>query len=127
MSAKLPNNHPEDGVIRRKEYQVVDDHGNVRGRFGVKDDGSPRLQLEQPNACIDIELYPNGSASFVLQGAGREDVCMELGIDADGEKIVIIGDKYGSTPCLRLGLSKRGAPVLELLDKTSGRDQGQIN
>ena len=127
MSGKLTTNHPQTRVFRTEELQIVDKHGNVRGRFGVKDDGSPRLQLEQDGTLAELELYPNGSVSLVLKSAGREDVHVELGIDASGEGAVIVGDKYGGASCVRLGLNERGAPVIEAVDKASESTQVQIN
>ena len=82
MSAKSTTNYSRAGVIRAEEFQVVDKQGNIRGSFYVKADGSPRLELVQGTASVDLEIDPDGAVSLVMKRAGSEDVFLEFGVDA---------------------------------------------
>ena len=103
-------------VIRARRFELVDEDGNVRGILGLKDDGSPSFRLEQGNMCAEVELWPDGAAWLLLKGA-TPDVYVELGIDSQGEAAVIVGDKYGKLPHVRMGLEEDGSPYLMVLDK----------
>ena len=101
----------ENRVVRAREFQVTDASGQVRGVFGIGDRGTPRLRMEHGSGWIELEVFKDDSACVTLGRGSNEAHRVELGVDAEGESAIIIGDKYGTKPFIRIGLDERGAPV----------------
>lgn len=130
-------------VVESQSFLVKDADGNVRGAWGLADDGAVRLVLQsgQGDGSLSLTLLPDGSPGISFaDSAGQSRMVLGvlpdetatlvfadqagrtrtvLGVSPDGSSSLAFADRDGSTRA-GLGLDPRGIGTFTLADRPSG-------
>ena len=110
-----------EGVIEAKEFVLRDPSGQIRGRFALGDDGSPRLLLNDSEGRprVQLSVGPNGTPGIRLLDESRH---AEIGmaVSPGGRPGLVLSDRDGKSR-VNLALLESGSPTLSFRDPSSKR------
>jgi hypothetical protein len=104
-------------VVESESFLVRDSDGNLRGAWGISDDGSVRLVLENAGqqGSLSLTLLGDGSPGISFtDSAGKSR--MVLGLLPDQTTALVFADRDGRTRTV-LGLGRDGSSSLAFADR----------
>lgn len=111
-------------VVESNSFVVKDDDGNVRGAWGMADDGSSRLVLQnaQGQGSLTLTLLPDGSPGVSFTDSAGQSR-MVLGLLPDQTTTLVFADRDGRTRTV-LGLAPDGSSSLAFADEDGSTRAG---
>jgi hypothetical protein len=104
------------GVVKAREFALVDSGGKERGALRVDGDGATRLTLLDPEGKrrISLGVTPRGAAAVILYDAHDESRATVM-TRSDGNPVLALFDGAGGIRA-SLGPGREGAYELKLFD-----------
>jgi hypothetical protein len=104
-------------VVESESFIVKDTDGNVRGAWGVADDGAMRLVLQDAagRAALNLTLLSDGSPGITFTDSAGQSRLV-LGLLPDQTTTLVFADQNGRTRTV-LGLAPDGSSSLAFADR----------